>query len=435
MKRSSNPESRVAARSRNLYVEILHSKKKRSRVGDALGANRDAGLAWIDAMPNPEATLHELVQSEDSLHRFSTILEAAPGLVDILLSEPELSQQILDGTIESALGFPELDFDTPPGELAQVLRLTVTRQALKWALDPSTDLADALAASYDGFLRHICGRLCISIDLLALGSYGTRDLTLGSDLDVAVLVRNENLAGDAEIASLLSFVEGVRRQGAPIHLDFGVDSMLRALPRHVPVRTYDGLRQYELEAMGMAERFGLGHARLVWGDREADRLLQKTAYAVPLTPERLRELVAAKRRYENEHVQPKHKSRDIMRGLGGLTDIEWFVHLHEMRFPTATLAGKTVDLDERIRNVAGARLINSVERDELLEARRHLREVRHRLILLGLSRDVVPENPDRLSRLAHLFGYADGNDFLAYHERVTGTVRTIYEDGLERLKV
>lgn len=194
------------------------------------------------------------------------------------------------------------------------------------------------------------------------------------------------------------------------------------------------MKQYELESMDFAERFGLGNARMVWGNSEADVILQRAAYAVPLTPERLREIVAAKRRYEAEHVQPKHRRRDVMRGQGGLTDIEWFVHLHELRFPTATYAGSTVDFDKRIANIASARLINSVERDELIEARRHLKEVRHRLILLGLSRDVVPENPDKLARLAHDFGYADGNDFLSYHERVTETVRAIYEEGLERLK-
>jgi hypothetical protein len=53
---------------------------------------------------------------------------------------------------------------------------------------------------------------------------------------------------------------------------------------------------------------------------------------------------------------------------------------------------------------------------------------------LGFSDDVIPENPDKLARVAAVFGYADGNDFLAYHERVIDTVRGIYVEGLERLK-
>jgi glutamine synthetase adenylyltransferase len=89
---------------------------------------------------------------------------------------------------------------------------------------------------------------------------------------------------------------------------------------------------------------------------------------------------------------------------------------------------------QRVRNIASARLINAAECEEILEARSHLQEVRHRLILLGLTRDVVPENPDKLARLAHEFGYTDANDFLCIHERVVSRVRSIYEEGLERLK-
>ncbi len=426
---------RERKRSRNLYAQVLRGKENRDRVGDALGAYRKSGLAWVDAFPNPEGVLDLLLNNEEAFHRFCTVVESAPDLMHALEANTNLSSQILSGEIEAQRDLPTLSQDASPASLASTLRAEVNRRAIRWVLNPSGDLAQELAECYDWFLRYVCGRLCINIDVLALGSYGTKDLTLGSDLDVAVLVRDTNHAGGTETAAFVGFIANLNKHGAPIRLDFGMDSMLREREGPATVRTYDALKQYELESMGMAERFGLGHARLIWGDSEADTLLQRTAYAVPLTPERLRELVTAKRRYEAEDVQPKHRHRDIKRGLGGLSDIEWFVHLHELRFPTATLAGTTVDIDQRIQNIASARLINSVERDELLEARRHLREVRHRLILLGLTRDVVPENPDKLSRLAHIFGYADGNDFLSYHERVTGTVRSIYEDGLERLKV
>jgi len=79
-------------------------------------------------------------------------------------------------------------------------------------------------------------------------------------------------------------------------------------------------------------------------------------------------------------------------------------------------------------------LINAVELEALLDSLSHLQELRVRLGLMGARDDVVPENPAKLDRLAQAYGYEDGNAFLSRHESVIGTVRRIYEEGLERLK-
>ncbi|MCX7799987.1 MAG: hypothetical protein N2109_06540, partial [Fimbriimonadales bacterium] len=67
-------------------------------------------------------------------------------------------------------------------------------------------------------------------------------------------------------------------------------------------------------------------------------------------------------------------------------------------------------------------------------ARAYLLELRNRLYLLGADKDVVPENPDRLARLAEAFGDEDGNAFLRRHQRVVDTVRGLFVDGLARLR-
>lgn len=141
-----------------------------------------------------------------------------------------------------------------------------------------------------------------------------------------------------------------------------------------------------------------------------------------------------KKRIETERVAPQHMRREVKLGLGGLADIEWFVHLHEMRYPTATKAGENLHFEDRIRALGRARLINAVEVEELLVAREHLLTLRLRLGLQGLKKDLLPENPDKLDRLAAAGGFKDGNELLAHHEHVIQTVRAIYQDGLERLK-
>ena len=141
-----------------------------------------------------------------------------------------------------------------------------------------------------------------------------------------------------------------------------------------------------------------------------------------------------KKRIETERVKPQHIRREVKLGWGGLNDIEWFVHLHEMRYPTATHAGENRKMPDRIHALLRAGLINALESDQLLAAREHLLRVRARLTLLGLTKDLIPENPDKLDRLAHASGEKDANSFLAKHERMIDRVRAIYQDGLERLR-
>jgi len=133
-------------------------------------------------------------------------------------------------------------------------------------------------------------------------------------------------------------------------------------------------------------------------------------------------------------LKPQYRHRDVKLGEGSLTDLEWFVHLMEMRYPTATKAGEATRMDERIRRVAGARLLNALEAELLLEAREFLLTLRARIFLLGIDEDLLPENPDKLDRLARSCGFADGNSLLGRHQSLVGPVRRMYTEGLNRLK-
>lgn len=425
-------------RIRDLHTETLTGIQvdlgDRARVGAALGSHSAAGLRLVDGLSDPDAAYGALCQNEDALHRLTTVLETAPGLLEALRKSQSLTHCLLESGFEAPEFLKDLDLATSPASLAAQFLLELSHTTLAWAIEPSFSLGEALTAAHDALLRHICGRLCLSLDLVALGSYGSREMSLVSDLDLLVLSRDEDPGAKDQLASLLAFVAGLSRHGVEVRLDVGLESeTARVRPSTPMIWTYQGFGDYELEKMGLVERFNLGNARQVWGDSEAERIVRKGAYALPLTPERLRDLVALKKQAESA-ISARYRRRNVKQGFGGLTDIEWFIHLHEMRFPTATRAGSTIELDERVASLAATRLINSVEREELLEARRHLREVRHRLSLLGFAEDVIPENPDKLARLGAVFGYADGNDFLAYHERVIDTVRGIYLEGLERLK-
>lgn len=408
-----------------LYVEIHPGKATdRSRIAAVLG-QRSAGLGWIDAQGDADELYRLLCGNDEALHRFLAVVEGAPGLIPRLRRFDALSRHLLIGPLGGEPQLAPIPANASAVKLADWFVVATLQSALEWTIEPAFPLEVVLGQVVEDLLRHVCGRLCASFDLFALGSLGSRQTSLGDPVALRILVRDRGRFQEQEVAMFLAFLGEVRKAAGELG---------QVLPEAIPpVLDYEEFKRYELEAMPSLERFQLGCAKLVWGDREAGDLVAKAAYAMPLTPERLRDLVA-RRKAEVDAIPTPYRYRDVVAGVGSLADLEWLVHLHEMRYPTATHAGTTTSLDVRVQGLANARLINSVERDELVEARRHLLEVRHRLRLLGLTPDIVPENPDKLARLAGSFGYADGNDFLAYHERVAGTVRSLYVESLERLR-
>ncbi len=425
---------------RSLYESVLGfaepSVSPRTVVGDRMGSHASTVLQWFDVFPESDAFYMSLAENEGSLGRIERILRASPLLVQAFKQSLPLTEALASGEIEedqgSATSLEQLPLDASPETLARTLRNRWLAAHAAWVLDGDLPLWSTLSNIYDAFLRHCARRLYLSFDIVALGSYAASELVPLSDLDLVFLVEDPRLHPQAEFQAqqLMALVRSLRRYEAPASLD------LRLRPeggKGLLVRTYEGFQTYELESMELWERFALGRSRSVSGSSNAEALVRKASYAVPLTPERLQELVAMKRRIETERVLPTQFHRHVKLGFGGLGDIEWFVQLHQMRYPTASRAGLHVATEERIRELARAQLINAVESEALTNALRYLLRVRTRLQLLGFEADLIPENPDKLERLARLEGYDDPNAFLAHHEGVIGQVRSIYAGGLERL--
>jgi glutamate-ammonia-ligase adenylyltransferase len=421
-----------------LYRTTLHpeedSRTDRASVLKTLGAS---AAQWFDALPESDAFYAGLVENEGSLHRVSKIMAAAPKLVPIFRSSLPLTELLMSGEIEEDADLTDrldrLPVDASPQQVAEAHLSAYARACARHVLGAGSDLARDLCGIYDALFRHIMRRLDFEVDLIALGSYGTYSLGTRSDADILMLVPTKELHPSAEskAQAFVSFVSALHRLGSPAKLD------LRLRPdggKGLLVRTYDGFRAYDMQGMEMWERFALGHARLVAGSTESMALVRHAATTVPLTPERLSELTRMKKRIETERVRAQHSRRHVKLGYGGLNDIEWLVHLHEMRYPTATHLGEVTDLRSRIRILGATHLLNTIEVEQLLEAFDHLLRVRDGLDLQGSEDEVLPENPNKLDRLAQALGFRDGHDFLRHHTAIIDTVRRLYTESLERLR-
>lgn len=273
---------------------------------------------------------------------------------------------------------------------------------------------------FDGLVRHALRRLSLSIQPVAVGDWALQAVTESSPLRLLCFGSSSTVI--EEVTLLQSWFDGLRRHG------------LHGEPVEAVAWTEEAFIKYELEHMPMSERYRYVSARAVNSNDDMERLVRKVAFALPLTPERLRELVAMRTRETTEAMRSSHRWRHVALGLGGLADLLWIVQVYELRYPTATQAGTRIDVPERIRTLARSQLINALERDEMLEAWGHLRAVRSSMQWLGMTPDIMPENPAKLARLALVFGYDDGNRFLDYHEKVTRFVRGMVEESMERLR-
>lgn len=331
----------------------------------------------------------------------------------------------------------ELPHELNPDSISELAHRLKTRWSeLSNAASESEGL-DMLALGLDELrsdaLRALFSHLNFTFDVVAIGDAAIGESVPWEPAEWLILMKSSaqlDRAGQAALELSAAF-DALADAGVPIPI------RLREWTDCMPpaqVRTEESFRLYSLASITLLERYEFGASRLIHGSSDARELVVDAAFRQPMDASDVDHLLRLKRFIENERVPIKHATRDVNLGIGGLTDIEWMVRLHEMRFPDATAARQEATLDERIRAMGRAKLLNALETETLCQARRHLSHVRTRIALFGFTPNVLPENPARLDRIGRSFGFADGNAFLAEHEQVTNAVRAIYNEGVERLR-
>jgi len=402
----SAPKRAVRRMSQPVSAPTIDTSRKHACFGARPYASAIA--KQIDRASNAAEFWDRLNESPDLCDEVAALwLRAAALLPDMV----ERYEAVCDAVLE------EPERTAPPSTVAAWAKA----RWLRAIRESGTDLlpGEAITQIIDDLVRLGTARLSLSLHCVALGELAIG--AMGGSQPLRVLCFGNSSTVVEETAMLKSWLDGLRRHGFEIEIE-------------PTAWTWEGFVKYELEHMPMRERYALVSARAVAGNADVAVQVRKVGFAIPLTPERLRELVNMRHRQETEEMRPSHRWRHVTLGFGSLSDVLWIVHVHELRYPTATQAGSSLDIPERIRTLSRAQLINTVERDELLEAWAHLQAVRYRLQWLGLTPEVLPENPAKLARLALAFGYDDGNAFLAYHQRVVELVRSLVDESRERLR-
>lgn len=392
------------------------------------------GEAWLSAMPDPGAYRAALRESREGRGRLLALIQRAPALIDDLKNEVGLTEAIVGGEIDEWR--PSLEDGADPETVGRACRRARLAAACRWALaveagaspgGAALEFGKEMTAWVDRVLVFLADARQAPFEILALGSYASGDFGFASDADLILLTprREDHAAAEQAAQAWNQEIKTLRRFGSPLEVD------LRLRPeggKGFLVSTEEGIRLYESAAMEPWERLALSRPRIVRGRPETAAAVATLVVRKPLDLPTLEELLHMKRRIETERVRTQHLRRHVKLGWGGLDDLDWMLGLADF----GSVAGPT--FEERLREATARRYLNAAEALEAEEAREFLVGLRMTLALLGYEEDLVPENPNKLERLARLSGYPEGNALLARYQSVTAVVRSLFDATVEQLR-
>ena len=325
-----------------------------------------------------------------------TILSHAPLLADALGTRPELFDALIDASALDPVGDVDAlaarmtprDADGPYEALLDHVRRVVGEQRFALGVQIVAHAADpmAVAAGYArvaeaaiGVLAratiatfaHAHGRVPGSeLVILALGRLGGGALTPASDLDLIYLFTGDHQA-ESDGAKPLGAVHYYNRLAqrltaalsvpTPAGTLYDVDTRLRPSGGDGPlVVSMAGFDRYQRESAWTWEHMALARARPVFGSATAQAEAQRIIDAVLRGARPVRDLAAdaVKMRGEMARLKPPSGPLDVKLLPGGLVDLEFAVHVTQLRHGT----GLNPDLGQAIDALTAQSLLSSTLR-------------------------------------------------------------------------
>ena len=357
---------------------------------EAFGAAPDphGALAAFDTLLSglPSAiNLFRLLDAQPNLRRLLVdIVSHAPTLADALGRNPALLDRLLDATAFDPVSSVDVligemrslatDIETQLDSVRHIVgehRFALGVQIVEGASDPAdvaagyarvaeaavVTVADAVVQTFEA--SH--GRIPDSeLVILALGRLGGGVLTHASDLDLIYLFTGD-FAAESDGARPLGATHYYNRLGqrlssglsAPTSAGalYEVDTRLRPSGNDGPlVVSLDSFARYQREAAWTWEHMALTRARVIYGNASAKAAVQTVIRDVLRQPRDhdalARDIV--KMRGDIAAHKPPLGPLDVKLQPGGLVDLEFVVHFHQL----ATGIGLSPGLDDAIAALA-----------------------------------------------------------------------------------
>ncbi len=279
------------------------------------------------------ASLTQAVQNERLFYLFVLLCSRSSRLIQTLSSEPLLLETLLADPAQLLDEKPGWSFllDSDPlrfrlfNEFKTLLRFFLGHADLEFTTKELSDLADIVVKK--AFALHINPRKAC---LVALGKFGGREISFGSDLDVICVYDDPKRGREMDLA-LKNFFDYFRSRGNQI---YDIDFRLRPEGKNSPLATelsyYDA---YLANRASLWEKQSLLKARVVCGNDEVAKKVQSLIERhLSKSPQKgwTKEILEMRRRMESERVK-RGKGLDLKLSKGGLADIEFLVQVLQLK--------------------------------------------------------------------------------------------------------
>ncbi len=328
------------------------------------------------------------------------------------------------------------EFDAKVGTIRRSVRRRKLRIAARDILEetPVESTVEALSDTADSAMEAALHLLDAGDDfaVIAMGKWGGRELSYGSDLDLIYVSSTDGAQDRAHrVAGDLSRVlSEPGRHGEGYQLDPG----LRPEGKGGPLtRSVEAFRRYYETWAEPWELLALVRARPVAGDpevlREFVEVIEPVVWRPRLDSAVARQIRMIKARVESERI-PTGEDPDfhLKLGPGGLSDVEFLTQLLQLRhgggIPDLRLTGTLPALGA----LHDHHLIDAAQFSALADGYSFLTRVRLRLHLQrGQAGEALPSDPDHLARLAASLGYDRHGELREDYRRHTRRARRVFE--------
>lgn len=409
-------------------------------------------LSWFAQAPFPDTGLLAFRQVSDqvgSSHWYLRLLrdesQAAERLAHILATSKYLTDLIRRGpesisllAHDEDLTLPDLvsevsailkRHDEPPRAIAS-LRAMRRRELFRIGASDINNLASAQEvgralsevtdATLDGALSSLSGETNASpalsrIAIIAMGSYGGRELSFGSDADVMFVYEPlPDVDPSAAHRWAQNVVSELRSQLSSIADEpaLQIDADLRPEGKNGPIiRSLDSYAAYYAKWSSPWEAQALIRARYAAGDQDLGArftdLIDPLRYPKGgVSAPALIEMRRLKARMEAERLpRGADPTRHVKLGRGGLSDVEWTVQLLQMQFAHENSDLQVTSTIAALHAAAEIGLMTPRDRDTLEHAWSLASSVRNAIMLVRAKpSDLVPAELGELAAITYCLG-------------------------------
>ena len=262
--------------------------------------------------------------------------------------------------------------------------------------------------------------------ILALGKYGTREITFDSDLDVIFISGSVPVATRDKLEKVAAFV--VQRLSAVSARGrmYEVDARLRPEGKSSPlVVEHTAHMKYLRQRASLWERQSLTRLRFVCGDKALARRLvddvNAYVYESLLPPDWVERIVSMRRKIETRSRTRSGDFQDIKLGAGGMVDVEFLSQMLQLKYGGTDPAWRELRAVEVLQHANGV-VIDPDDSARFIEGYRFLRSLEKFIRITLDERGTIMPEGNKLELLARCLNGSAGE---ALHDRVATTMRDI----------